>query len=71
MNGFGLDTNIVSFRLKRNELVKRNIDRELEVKTSVIIPPFVYYEVKRGLLDARATRHVAGGLVCGVSRRRQ
>jgi predicted nucleic acid-binding protein len=58
MNGFALDTNIVSFDLKDNETVKRNIIQKTEAKIKVVIPPFVYYEAKRGLVDARATRQL-------------
>jgi predicted nucleic acid-binding protein len=58
MNGFGLDTNIISFDLKGNVTVKRNIDQRLEAKVKVLIPPFAYYEVKRGLIDAKATRQL-------------
>jgi predicted nucleic acid-binding protein len=55
MNGYGLDSNTISFRLKRNELVRRNLGRELDAKTNVYIPPFAYYEVKRGLVNVNAT----------------
>jgi predicted nucleic acid-binding protein len=55
MNGFALDSNIVSFRLKRNETVRRNIDQRLEAKIKILVPPFVYYEVKRGLVAVKAT----------------
>jgi predicted nucleic acid-binding protein len=55
MNGFALDSNIVSFHLKGHALVRLNLDRELDAKTQVIVPPFAYYEVKRGLVNANAT----------------
>jgi predicted nucleic acid-binding protein len=58
MNGFGLDTNIVSFRLKDNAIVKRNIDQRVDANIKVLLPPFVYYEAKRGLVDAKATRQL-------------
>jgi rRNA-processing protein FCF1 len=60
MNGFALDTNIINFDLKNNETVERNLRRELLAKIKVIIPPFVYYEVKRGLIDANATKRLRG-----------
>jgi predicted nucleic acid-binding protein len=56
MNGFGLDSNIISFDLKGNAIVKRNLDRELDAKRNVYIPPFAYYEVKRGLEAVKAAR---------------
>jgi predicted nucleic acid-binding protein len=55
MNGFALDTNIISFHLKGNETVRRNVGQKLDAKTQILVPPFAYYEVKRGLLDAKAT----------------
>jgi predicted nucleic acid-binding protein len=58
MDGFALDTNIVSFRLKENAIVRRNIDQRVAAKIKVIVPPFAYYEVKRGLVDANATRQL-------------
>jgi predicted nucleic acid-binding protein len=58
MNGFALDSNIVSFRLKENAIVKRNIDQRVDANIKVIVPPFAYYEVKRGLVDANATRQL-------------
>jgi hypothetical protein len=51
MNGFGLDSNIVSFYVKGNGIVRRNLDLNIEAKTKVLVPPFVFYEVKRGLVD--------------------
>jgi predicted nucleic acid-binding protein len=58
MNGYGLDTNIISFDLRDNVIVKRNLDRELNSGVEVYIPPFAYYEVKRGLVDAKATKRL-------------
>jgi predicted nucleic acid-binding protein len=58
MNGFALDSNIVSFGLKENAIVRRNIDQRVEAKIKVLVPPFAYYEVKRGLVDANATRQL-------------
>jgi predicted nucleic acid-binding protein len=58
MNGFALDSNIVSFYLKGNETVKRNLERKLDAKINVLVPPFAYYEVKRGLVAANATRQL-------------
>jgi predicted nucleic acid-binding protein len=58
MNGFGLDSNIISFDLKDNAIVKRNIDQRVDANIKVLVPPFAYYEVKRGLVDAKATRQL-------------
>jgi tRNA(fMet)-specific endonuclease VapC len=58
MNGFALDSNIISFYVKENANVKQNLYRELDAKIDVIVPPFAYYEVKRGLVNANATRQL-------------
>jgi predicted nucleic acid-binding protein len=58
MNGFGLDSNIISFDLKDNAIVKWNIDQRVDANIKVLVPPFAYYEVKRGLLDAKATKRL-------------
>jgi predicted nucleic acid-binding protein len=58
MNGFALDSNIISFHLKNNETVWQNIDQKVRAEVKVLIPPFAYYEVKRGLVDASAARQL-------------
>jgi predicted nucleic acid-binding protein len=58
MNDFGLDSNIASFYVKGNKIVRQNIDLKLDEKAKVLIPPFAYYEVKRGLVDANATKQL-------------
>jgi predicted nucleic acid-binding protein len=58
MNGYGLDTNIVSFRVKGSLIIKRHIERVLQSDTKIVIPCFAYYEVKRGLLDANARKQM-------------
>jgi predicted nucleic acid-binding protein len=58
MNGFALDSNIISFDLKDNETVKRNIDQRVDANIKVLVPPFAYYEVKRGLVASKATRRL-------------
>jgi len=55
VKGYALDSNIISFLIKKNERVKRKFDEE-KIKESVIsIPPFAYYEVKRGFIAAKST----------------
>jgi hypothetical protein len=51
MNGFGLDSNIASFYVRGNIIVRRNLDRNIGANAKVLIPPFAFYEVKRGLLQ--------------------
>ncbi|MDR3324735.1 MAG: PIN domain-containing protein [Spirochaetaceae bacterium] len=58
MNGFSLDSNNISFYLKGNAIVKRNIDQRVDANVKVIVSPFAYYEVKRGLVDANAARQL-------------
>jgi predicted nucleic acid-binding protein len=55
---FGLDANIVSFDLKGNDAVERNINRTRQNGSRIFIPPFAYYEVKRGLVAINATRQL-------------
>ncbi|MDR0868608.1 MAG: type II toxin-antitoxin system VapC family toxin [Planctomycetota bacterium] len=58
MNAFVLDANIVSFRLRGNEIVAANIRRALETGAQVLVAPLAYYEVKRGLIAAGADRQL-------------
>jgi predicted nucleic acid-binding protein len=57
-NGFGLDASSVISHLKENKTVRQTLNRELNAETKVYIPPFAYYEVKRGLVDARAIKQL-------------
>ena len=52
---YALDSNIISYMLKDNDAVYRNLDRAIDNGGRCIIPPVVYYEVKRGLLAVKAT----------------
>jgi predicted nucleic acid-binding protein len=49
MRRFALDSNIISFYLKGNKNVRWNVDKEAQLDSEIVIPPFAYYEVKRGL----------------------
>ncbi|AVH63110.1 VapC toxin family PIN domain ribonuclease [Nostoc sp. 'Peltigera membranacea cyanobiont' 213] len=53
-----LDTNIVSYILKRNVIVDRKFREVLRLKQDVFISCITYYEVKRGLLAINATRQL-------------
>jgi predicted nucleic acid-binding protein len=55
---FGLDSSIISFRMKGNATVVRNMDSAHKSKSTIVIPPFAYYEVKRGLLAINATKRL-------------
>ena len=51
MTTYALDTNIISHLLKENPVVKSNIRDALTARNELIIPPLVYYEVRRGLFS--------------------
>jgi predicted nucleic acid-binding protein len=55
---FALDTNIISFYMRDNEKVIRNFEKAAQNESTILIAPFAYYEVRRGLLAAKATRQL-------------
>ena len=46
---YALDTNIITYYLKGNSKIQDKLDNEAE-NNNIIIPPFVYFEVKKWLL---------------------
>ena len=54
-----LDTNIVSYLLKRNKKVEKKLGDVILLGEEVFISCITYYEVKRGLLAVNATRQLA------------
>jgi len=52
---FALDTNILSYILKRDEKVISRLHAELNKGHECVIPPLAYYEIKRGLFSVGAT----------------
>jgi tRNA(fMet)-specific endonuclease VapC len=54
MNGYTLDTNIVTAYLKRNPLVSQRIRQAEAAGHPVMLNAVSYYEIKRGLLFAGA-----------------
>ncbi|MEH2291366.1 PIN domain-containing protein [Nostoc sp.] len=54
-----LDTNIISYILKRNIIVEQKFREVRRLKQDVFISCITYYEVKRGLLAINATRQLA------------
>jgi len=52
---FALDTNIVSYILQKREEVIDRLDAEIAQGNEVVIPPIVYYEIRRGLIYSGAT----------------
>ena len=58
MSVYALDSNIVSFYLKGNAAVIKNIEKAISGDHTIIITPIAYYEVKRGLLLINATKQL-------------
>jgi len=44
-----LDTNVITYYLKGHERTVNKIDNEAE-NDNIIVPPFVYFEIKKWLL---------------------
>ena len=45
---YALDTNIISFFLKGNDIIRDKFKDTLTNGNTLVIPPIVYYEIKRG-----------------------
>jgi predicted nucleic acid-binding protein len=56
MSIYALDTNIVSYFLRDNEVVMKAISNLIENRHSITIPPVVYYEVRRWLMSSNAAK---------------
>jgi predicted nucleic acid-binding protein len=54
MTTFVLDTNIISYHLKDNQTVVKNAKNAAALKNEILLAPFAYYEVKRGLVAVNA-----------------
>ena len=57
--GYLLDTNIITALLKKNEKVNRELDKVSSQEQEVFISCITFYEIKRGLLYAKATRQLS------------
>ncbi len=55
MTTYALDTNILSYILKKDEKVTSRLHTELDRGHECVIPPLAYYEIKRGLLSVGST----------------
>jgi tRNA(fMet)-specific endonuclease VapC len=53
-----LDTNIVSYSIKKQYGVNEKIKQILKNKTTIVIPPISYYETLRGLYAVKARRKI-------------
>ena len=58
MSVYALDSNIISFYLKGNSTVFKNMEKTINENNTIIITPIAYYEVKRGLLMINATKQL-------------
>jgi predicted nucleic acid-binding protein len=56
MTTFALDTNIISFILRGDIVASDRLKRENDCGNAFIIPPLVYYEIRRGLLADNAKK---------------
>jgi predicted nucleic acid-binding protein len=55
MTIYALDTNILSYILKKDAAVISKLHRELDKGHECVIPPLAYYEIKRGLMAVGST----------------
>jgi predicted nucleic acid-binding protein len=54
MISYALDTNIISYYLRKNQVIIDKIADSAKNGNEIIIPPMVYYEIKRGLVYSNA-----------------
>lgn len=59
MTQFALDTNIVSYYLKGNQTLVARVSNETDNKNFIIIPPIVFFEIKRWLLTINSNKKLA------------
>lgn len=50
MNGYAVDTNIISFMMRGDRRLQERVYNEANTGKGIVIPAIVYYELKRGLL---------------------
>ena len=55
---YALDSNIISYLLKNNHAVKQNFQNAINNNHYYVIPPIVYYEVKRWLKTRSAMKQL-------------
>ncbi len=57
--GYLIDTNIITAILKKNEKVNNELNKVSSQQKEVFISCITFYEIKRGLLYAKATRQLS------------
>ena len=64
---YALDTNIVSYWLKKDERVIRRLNEMFIQGNNIILPPITYYEIWRGFKHKTAPKmELAFALICEV-----
>jgi len=58
MTTFALDTNILSYLMKKDRQVLERIKEIVREDEDCVIPPVAYYEVKRGLLAVNSSKRI-------------
>jgi len=53
---YALDSNIISYYLKEDKFIVQKYNEERDRGNYFVIPPYVYFEIKRGLEAINATR---------------
>jgi len=56
MTKYALDTNIVTYYLKGNKTIINRVTEETDNKNIIVIPPMVFYEIKRWLLTINSNK---------------
>jgi len=59
MTKYALDTNIVTYYLKGNKTIIDRVAGETDKESVIIIPPVVFFEIKRWLLTVNSTKKLA------------
>ena len=53
-----LDTNILSFMLQKDEKVRSFVYTAMDGGDTIVLPPIVDYEIRRGFLASRMTKRL-------------
>ena len=62
---YALDTNTISYWIKKNMVVAENLNRAIRQGETVVIPPATYYEIRRGFKHKAAPgKEFAFSLMC-------
>ena len=53
---YALDANIISYILQKQDNIMNKLKTEIALGNHVVIPPIVYYEIRRGLLSSNSIK---------------